>query len=194
MGGFYGSFHFRNTDREELLTELRARTKRYDEQFLVTPERNGWISVFPSGSGQNPAPAGEINAKVPGDVLAVLSHDEDIMCYFLWRNGTLCDRFSSKHLPPGENPLGPEFSDSGNAKAFKDMLTPQQYRGIKSFFRWNYLWYFFPFLSSIYLHRLGTAIQIPDIVESYEYLNEDPEFLETDISSFIHIPEIPKRT
>ena len=114
MGNFYVNFSVRSTDTDKIATALEE-----DEQLcLITPPSNGYSVIFDRESdGQDPesiAAVGQVlSASVGAVVFAVLNHDDDILCCWLFENGKLSDYYNSAPHYFGDEPLS---ADEINAK------------------------------------------------------------------------------
>ena len=95
MGGHYGSIHIRSTDAEpiaKIVTDIAARRKK---KFLVAPPINGWTGIYPSLGGQDESVSAAIARQFSGDILHLIVHDDDIFCYYYYRDNRLADEYRS---------------------------------------------------------------------------------------------------
>jgi len=53
MGAFYGCAQVRSDDRDRVTTVAEDVARRLQTHMLVGPVLNGWIGVYPEGSGQD---------------------------------------------------------------------------------------------------------------------------------------------
>ncbi|MHC4344939.1 MAG: hypothetical protein ACYSUP_09675 [Planctomycetota bacterium] len=94
MGGFYGSVHVRGVAYDKVKQVLEEEAKNERCKFYLGPAIGDWVSFYPDSFGQ--APIGTKRAKAIGrDVLQMMIHDDDIFCYWYWRDGKLRDEYDS---------------------------------------------------------------------------------------------------
>ncbi|MGH7137110.1 MAG: hypothetical protein ACREHD_15320, partial [Pirellulales bacterium] len=101
MGEFYGNIHVRTQDRDAALAALKP-IARGERMFLVSPLRNGWLSIYPNDYGQDYKVSHGIAKRIQGDVIHLLLHDGTDFCYWYYRSGKLIDKYSSRpdHFGP----------------------------------------------------------------------------------------------
>src|SRR5262245_61415190 len=95
MGAFYGSIHVRSEDRTAVLEAVDKLARRQKTALLVGPVLRGWVGVYPAGNGQDERISGLLAKKLPGDILHLIVHDDDIFTYCYYRDGKVVDRFNS---------------------------------------------------------------------------------------------------
>jgi hypothetical protein len=122
MGGFYGSIQVRTTDRAavKMAAERVAGEKKI--RCLIGPELNGWVGIYPEGSGQDDSVAAEIARQIEADVLHLMVHDDDVLAYWLWRKHELVDSYWSKPGYFGEENRADEESRRGDAEQFRSIV------------------------------------------------------------------------
>ena len=122
MGSFLNSIHVRTESYDQIrniLTEL-ANNERY--KFYLAPAINGWISIFPNNYSQIPLGA-EIAKHINSNVLQLSVYDDDIFCYWYYRNGKLIDEYNSCPDYFGEEVSAKERKRlKGRPKAFKELV------------------------------------------------------------------------
>jgi len=96
MGAFFTNLQIRNASTQAICAALPKLTQ---SRAYVSPERNGWVTVYPEATeDQNEkticAIAGGLSQTLKADVLGFLVHDSDIAMYWLFRNGALTDEFN----------------------------------------------------------------------------------------------------
>ncbi len=94
MGGFYDSIHIRSESSDYIRNVLADISKREGYKFFMSKPINGWIGVFPDNYGQVPL-ADAIANMVNYDVLRLVVHDDDVFCYWYYRDGKLVDEYNS---------------------------------------------------------------------------------------------------
>ncbi len=104
MGSFYTNFSVKSSNA----SAIQAALKKARRSALVTPAKNGWVVVYDEESdSQDTGTIEELAALLSKDqdcpVLAVLNHDDDILCYWLFQNGNPLDHYNSN----------PEYFDEG---------------------------------------------------------------------------------
>jgi hypothetical protein len=95
MGGFYGSIHIRTDEYDLIKNILQDMAKKEGRKFYLGPVINGWVGVFPDNCGQDDSVSLAIAKRLEDDVLHLVVHDDDIFCYWYYRNGKLIDKYNS---------------------------------------------------------------------------------------------------
>ena len=96
MGAFYGSVQVRSEDRNRVKAAADEVARQRQIRMLIGPVLNGWVGVYPEGSGQDGTVGRDLAQRISGDVVHFLVHDEDIFAYWLYRDGQLIDSFHSR--------------------------------------------------------------------------------------------------
>lgn len=93
MGNFYTNYTLRGPSLESVADALRGRNA------IVSRSKNTCVVVFDEASEQDQEVIGKLGAQLSSTwscpVLAVLNHDDDILWYDLYVNGSLSDRYDS---------------------------------------------------------------------------------------------------
>jgi len=94
MGNFYVNFAVKNAEPQKVADSLKGR------RAIVTPSQAGFVVVYDEQADTQAVDAiqevGALLSKDPGEpVLAVLNHDDDILCYWLFKEGALIDAYNS---------------------------------------------------------------------------------------------------
>jgi len=97
MGAFFTNLQIRSTSTQAVCAALPKLT---DSRAYVSPEGNGWVTVYLEATeDQNDKTlrtiAGGLSQSLQADVLGFLVHDSDIAAYWLFQNGRLTDEFDS---------------------------------------------------------------------------------------------------
>lgn len=97
MGAFFTNYQVRGKSTAEV---CKALTPLVETHAYVSPEKNGWVTVYDEASDdQNDETlkhiATELSKKLQTSVFAFLVHDSDIAAYWLYQNGALIDEFNS---------------------------------------------------------------------------------------------------
>jgi len=132
VGGFYGSTHIRmdsNQPVKQVLSELAVK-----ERFkcYLAPPINGWVAIYNDGHGQ--VLIGDILANYfPQDILTVLVHDDDVFCYWYFKDGKLLDHYNSCPEYFGEKLSKKKLEKcKAHPEVFKDILAdPKQFSSLQ---------------------------------------------------------------
>jgi WD40 repeat protein len=120
MGGFYGSVQVRTTAWAAVKSAAELVAKQRSIKCLIGPEINGWIAIYPEGNGQDHNFGHALAQQLPCDVLHLLVHDDDVLAYWLWRDGKSADSYCSN---PGA--LSEENQQEGdNRRGDPDQFRP----------------------------------------------------------------------
>jgi hypothetical protein len=116
MGNFYTNFTARSADRDAVVSTLST----IGRVAYVTPPNNGNTMVYDRQSDEQDFSAIELvgtrlSLDLDAPVLAILNHDDDILCYWLFQSGQLVDEYNS--CPSyfdemSEEPAGPTECDA----------------------------------------------------------------------------------
>ncbi len=96
MGNFYVNFAVKRPDQKRVVEAL----KRAKRTALVTPVSGEYVVVYDEESdSQNTdviMAVGKLLSREAGaPVLAVLNHDDDVLCYWLFEGGQMTDTYNS---------------------------------------------------------------------------------------------------
>ena len=96
MGAFFTNYQIRATASKV----KKALEKVVDARAYISPEKNGWVTVYDESSDeQNEAiitrVAAALSKSLKTDVLAFLVHDSDVAMYWLYQAGAIKDEFNS---------------------------------------------------------------------------------------------------
>jgi len=94
MGGFYGSVHVRGVGYDRVKEVLEGAAKKEGCRFYLGPAIGDWVSFYPDSFGQTPIGTKRAQA-LGGDVVQMMVHDDDVFCYWYWRDGKLRDEYDS---------------------------------------------------------------------------------------------------
>jgi hypothetical protein len=122
MGEFHGSVFLRPADLAAAVNACAGIAAGGEVRFLVAPPRDGWIAVYPSGSGQDEGVSRLLAERLGGQVLHLALHDGDVLLYLYYRDGVEVDRFSS--IPDYFAPASAAETESlrGRPEALADLL------------------------------------------------------------------------
>jgi len=113
MGNFYTNYTLRGPSQQEVAKALAGRSA------IVTPAQGGCVVVFDERSEEQDdkviaALAARLSRDFGCPVLAVLNHDDDILWYQLYLDGTLADTYDSSpgYFNPSAKPSAPAGGDA----------------------------------------------------------------------------------
>jgi hypothetical protein len=97
MGSFYVNFSVKASDPRRV-ADILLNARR---TAFVTPAKNGYVVVYDEeADSQAEEPILEVGAALSREldtaVLAVLNHDDDILCYWLFEGGHVRDKYNSR--------------------------------------------------------------------------------------------------
>jgi hypothetical protein len=123
MGNFYVNFSVRQDDTLPVVEALR----RARLNAIVTPPSMGFVVVFEKQSDTQDTEAIEqvgnlLSREVEAPVFAVLNHDDDVLCFWLFEQGRLVDSYNSCPDYFGETAEG-VFGVSGDAQQLCESLS-----------------------------------------------------------------------
>jgi hypothetical protein len=192
MGGFYGSVQIRGEDRDAVRAALEqlARKKR---RFLLGPAIGGWIGVYPDGSGQDLGVARALARRLPGELIAMLVHDDDIFAYEYYRDGRRVDQYNS--IP---DYFGEEVSEKerqrlrGRPERFAHLAgDPAKFAAVRK--RLAAQAHEREVFAFELLQAFADALGIRNAVTSYEYLQENEETDDIEgWDEFLHVPDLSR--
>jgi hypothetical protein len=112
MGSFYVNFSVKREDPERVAAALKGAGCK----AVVTPAIDGYVLVCEKECDTQDEKAIDrvgalISRAAEAPVLAVLNHDDDILCYWLFEDGRVSDSYNS--CPDYFDELGEGESDSG---------------------------------------------------------------------------------
>ena len=81
MGAFYGSIQVRSIDRDEVKAAVESLACESQRKFLIGPILDGWIAVYPDGSGQDRDSAAALAARLNAPLLQLIVHDDGVLVY-----------------------------------------------------------------------------------------------------------------
>ncbi len=118
MGNFYTNYMLRGPSQQAVAKAIVGR------KAVVTPAQNECVVVFDEQSDeQDQEVIGNLAAHLSGQfqcpVLAILNHDDDILWYQLYNNGTLSDQYDSSpgYFDPTAEPSTPAGGDAARLSA-----------------------------------------------------------------------------
>jgi hypothetical protein len=97
MGAFFTNYQVRGKSASEVCGALEPLV---EGQAYVSPEKNGWVTVYDSASDRQEEStithlAAELSRSLDTAVFGFMVHDSDIAFYWLYQNGVLIDEFNS---------------------------------------------------------------------------------------------------
>ncbi len=186
MGAFYGSVLVRDDNADVVRKALEGVAKSSKSRFLVGPALDGWISVFPDNSGQNERVSTEIAKALPNDILHLLVHDDDIFCYYFYRNGRLTDRYNSCPDYFGSVSSAEKRECLGHPEVFEDLLpNPASLKKLKSLLAKSKVTF-----EQERMTEFVKLLGLPNALSSYEYLQSGERGEIKGWEQFVHIPDL----
>ena len=92
------------------------------------------MGVYPEQNGQDESVGQAIAGRVGGTAIHLLVHDDDVLAYWLWRDGELVDSFHSRPGYFGEQNRAAEEAMAGRPEALADVAGASVER-LREFFR-----------------------------------------------------------
>lgn len=201
MGAFYGSFHVRTSDAGAVRDALTGLAAAGTAKFLIAPPRGAWISVYPSGHGQDTEPA-RLFAEATGlAVLHLLVHDDDVFVYQVYRDRALVDEYCSDPDYFKEVGAAEHERTAGRPQAFADWLDDAESavrlagilnrsgRGrmldsVASVLRTG------RFDATARMVRMAALLGIANVETSYEYIRQGETRGVKGASALVHVPDL----
>jgi hypothetical protein len=176
----------RTANRAVVQQAVQAIAAPKKKRFLLGPALDGWVSVYPESCDETAIQA--IAANIPGEIIYVMSHDNDIFAYSYFKDGKLVDSFNSRpdYFQPvspserkklrGRPPLLQGLLAPGKAlDELQTLLSPETIEQT-------------PFALEL-LDRFADLLGLPNAVSSYEYLMEGERENIRRWKDFIHVPD-----
>ena len=187
MGAFFDSIHVRTENSDAVQKTLNRVAKEADCKFLLSPALKGWISVFPSESGQNDEVCAKIAGLVPDDVLHLIVHDDDIFIYCFYRGGLLTDKYNSHPDYPDEDSEQHKQEYRGHPELFQDLLPgPKAMSQLKTLLVADKFTF-----ESERMAKFVKLLGLPNALSSYEYLQGGERDEIESWEQFVHIENQP---
>jgi hypothetical protein len=189
MGAFFGSVHLRSDDVAGVHGALEALATRGPLRFWMAPARAGWISLYPSESGQDRTVSAELAASLAVPVLHLLLHDDDVFAYRLYRSGVIVDEYCSApdYFEPAESAqwqatagrpeLLAALVPDGDRAQLAAALERAPASGDAFRARWQ-------------LQRVASLLNIANVETSYEHLREGETKDIEGWQGFRHVPDL----
>ncbi len=179
MGNFYVNFSVKHGDPRRVADAL----KRAGRKAYVSPAVGGYVVAYEEESDwQNPEAIEQVGTllsrEADAPVLAVLNHDDDILCYWLFADGQFVDSYNSDPAYFGEDE-GDEAETGGDVRLLCETLAdPSVAEKVDAILRGD-------FAFAVELHEeLVRALGLPDCAVGfgYQYLHrgEVPDGLSSD--------------
>ena len=123
MGNFYVNFSVKRDDPQRIASALKLAGRR----AVIMPSANGYVVVFEEESDTQDTAAIEhvgalLSREAQAPVLAVLNHDDDILCYWLFEDGRVTDSYNSWPDYFGETDEG-QGDTGGDARHLSEALS-----------------------------------------------------------------------
>jgi WD40 repeat protein len=188
MGAFFGSIHVRTESSDTVQKALEQVAKGADCKFLLGPALNGWISVFPHNGGQSAEISTEIAKHLPHDIFHLVVHDDDIFCYYFYRNGQEVDQYNS--CPDYFEKVSDEEKQKcqGHPELFQDLLRkPELLSKLKTLLAADGEKFTFEHER---MEQFVDLLGLSNALSSYEYLQQGERDEIKGWKQFIHVPDL----
>lgn len=185
MGGHYGSVQVRTEDGEAVRLAAEAVARERGIKCLVGPALKGWVGVYPEQNGQDESVGEAIVGRVGGVAIHVMVHDDDVLAYWLWRDGALVDSFYSR---PGyfvEGNRAAEEAMAGRPEVLAELAGGSVERLRELLRRDDAGGYTF---EGERLEKLARVLGIRNAVTAYEYLKGGETEGVTGWRKFVEVP------
>lgn len=186
MGGFYGSVQFRTDDRGSILPLLEDIAKDGSHRFLCGPVIDGWVGVYPSGSGQDEAVAKTLGARWPGELFYLAVHDDDVLIYRYFRAGDCKDAYWSKPGYFGEENRKEQEAEAGDPQRYAHLLKGDIAAVQRLLVRGDEQR---PTFEYERLVPFGALLGMANVATSYEYLDNGERDGIRGWRQFVHVPD-----
>lgn len=188
MGGFYGSVQFRATDRALVMPAIEAVARARGARFLVGPPLDGWVGAYPSDGGQDESLAHELVSQWPGELLYLAVHDDDILLYRYFREGSLVDAYWSAPGYFDEGDRDEQEAQAGHPERYAHLVRGglDEVRAVLA--RDGDV----PTFEVERLESFAALLGIRNAVTSYEYLDDGELDDIVGFAEFVRVPD-PKR-
>ncbi len=184
MGNFYVNFSVKGAEQQPVADALR----RAGRTAIVTPPQNGYVVVFDEeADSQAVEPilevGGLLSREVSSPVLAVLNHDDDILCYWLFEGGELTDSYNSRpdYFAPSEGESDEQGGDAG--KLCSSLAVDSDPAAIEAILRGDHVF-------AVEQHQsLAEALGLPhwSIGYGYSYVADGELDDEMDVDRLVHV-------
>lgn len=184
MGNFYVNFSVRGAEQQQVAEVLR----REGRSALVTEPRGDFVVVFDEEADRQGTEAilavGELlSREAGGPVLAVLNHDDDILCYWLFQQGGVVDAYNSRPDYFDDGAGGGE--QGGDAERLCTALHPAAPAAeVERLLRGEHVF-------AVEQHgELAKLLGLPNcsVGFGYEYANEEEVWQELDAGQVVRVP------
>lgn len=189
MESYFGSIYTRGIGREAVRRVLPEIGKKYSCSFLLAPEIDGWIAIYPSHHGQDDNVSAEIAGSLKTEVLHVILHADELVRYTYHCKGRLVDEFSAnpdyfeevtetrrKALAGKPEELRGLLRKPGDLHRLRQLLSSPRTKSPKYAF--------------LLLERFAKLLGLPNCATSYEYMwPEDAEIGIVRRTEFEHVPD-----
>lgn len=190
MGAHYGSIQVRSRDRSALQVIVEGIARETKNRFLLGPELNGWIGIYPDESGQDAAVAATIAQRFSGFVLHLMVYDDDIFAYSLFRDGAPLNEYASRPDYFGE--VTPEERERQRARpeTFRDLIgSEEKITALAALLDTGENGPKFTFEQER-LDQFAGLLGIENTFTSYEYLMDNDRDGIRGWKDFIHVPDL----
>jgi hypothetical protein len=185
MGNFYVNFTVKDAEQKQVADAL----ERGRRHAIVTPANGGYVVAYDedaeSQSTTSILAVGRLLSREVGrPVLAVLNHDDDILCYWLFESGELVDSYNSDPEAFEEEDGVPPWQVGDSQKLCASLRPGADFAGVEEILRGEYVF-------AVERHeRLAETLALPSwsVGFGYSYV-ADGELEEAglDVNRLIHV-------
>jgi hypothetical protein len=186
VGSFFGSIQVKADDQGAVVAVVRSLAKERGISGFVGPCIKGWVGVYPENHGQDEGLGQALAERIGGTAIQIIVHDEDVLAYWLWRDGALVDSYWSKPGYFGDDDLDKEEAMRGNPVALAEATGARADAIAAALTRpGDYTF------ESMRLERLGYLLGISNLATSYEYLKEEDGGAVRQRRKFVEVSSLP---
>ena len=164
MGNFYVNFSIKDAEPRRVADVL----ERAGRRAIVTPAQRGYVVVYDEeADSQATRPILSVGSLLSGEidrpVLAVLNHDDDVLCYWLFERGELADAYNSNPDAFEEDEGAPAWQDGDAEKLCASLGSPAGAAAVDEILRGDYVF-------AVEQHeQLANALGLPSCSVGFGY-------------------------
>ncbi len=184
MGNFYVNFSVKGAEPRQVASALEGVGRR----AIVTPSQSGYVVAYDEEADrQATRPILEVGSLLSREtgrpVLAILNHDDDVLCYWLFEGGELSDSYNSNPDAFEEEDGAPPWQ-TGDAEKLCAAIGPgAEISAVEAALRGDHVF-------AVERHQvLADALSLPSwsVGFGYGYVADGELENEMDASQLIHV-------
>lgn len=188
MGNFYVNFSVKGAAPRQVADIL----ERAGRRAIVTPSHGGYVVAYDEeADSQATRPilsVGSLLSREAGrPVLAVLNHDDDVLCYWLFEGGELADSYNSNPDAFDEEEGAPPWQVGDAEKLCASLVPAADPAAVEAILRGDYVF-------AVDRHeQFAEALGLPSwsVGFGYGYVADGELEDDMDVSQLIHVGERP---